>query len=43
MEEGLYKDGGVRGTNYQVENKLLGYILQHAEYKQYFIITIDGV
>ena len=34
---------GLRGTNYHVQNKLQGYIVQHREYSQYFIITINGI
>ena len=33
--------GGLRGTNYYVKiNKLQGYIIQHWQYSQYFIIAI---
>ena len=33
---------GLRGTNYYVQNKLGGYIGQHREYSQYFIVTASG-
>ena len=39
------RDRGLRGTNiamYKV-NKLQGYIVQHRESSQYFIITVNGV
>ena len=35
-------DQEVQTTMYKI-NKLQGYILQHREYSQYFIITINGV
>ena len=36
---------GLRRTNYCMYkiNKLQGYIVQHREYSQYFIITLNGV
>ena len=34
---------GLRDTNYSVQNKLQGYVVQHGEYSQYFIVTINGV
>ena len=41
--KGQYRGKRVTGTNYQALNKLPGYIVQHGEYSQYFIITISGV
>ena len=35
-------DEEVQTTMYQI-NKLQGYIVQHREYSQYFIITLKGV
>ena len=32
---------GLRGANYYVPNELQGYIIQHREYSQHFIITIN--
>ena len=40
---GQYRDRGLKGTNYYIQNKLYRYIVQHREYSQYFIITINGV
>ena len=40
-DEGKYKGRELRSTNYK--KKLQGYIIQHEEYSQYFIITINGV
>ena len=40
---GLHRGRGLRGTNYYAQNKLQGYIVQHGEYSQYFIITLNGV
>ena len=34
---------GLRGTNYYVWNNIQGYIVQHGDYSQYFIMTINGV
>ena len=39
--EEQWRGKGLRGTNYHIENKLQGYIIQHWEYNQYFIITIN--
>ena len=33
----------LRSTDYYVSNKLQGYIVQHREYCQYFMIIINGV
>ena len=41
--EGKYRGKGVRGINYYVKTKLQRYIVQHGEYSQYFIITINGI
>ena len=35
-------DEEVQTTPYEI-NKLQGYIIQHREYSQYFIITLNGV
>ena len=40
--QGTAEDGGLRGTNYSVYNKQPARI-QHREYSQHFIITINGV
>ena len=32
-----------KGTNYYIQNKLQGCIVQHRKYSQYFIIIINGV
>ena len=40
--QGTAGGGGLRGTNYSVYNKLAARI-QHREYSQHFIITINGV
>ena len=32
-----------RSARYQVQNKLQGYVVQHKEYNQYFIITVNEV
>ena len=36
---GQLKGRGLSSTNYDVENKLQGYIVQYREYSKYFIIT----
>ena len=36
-------DKEVQTTTYYKINKLQGYVVQHREYSQYFIITINGV
>ena len=42
--EGQDRGRGLRGTNYYVLiNKVQGYIIQHREYSQYFIITLNGI
>ena len=41
--EGQDRGRRVRDTHCDVENKLQGYIAQHRENNQYFIITINGV
>ena len=41
--EGQDRGRGVRGTTMYKINKLQGYIVQHREYSQYFIITLNGV
>ena len=41
--EGQNRGRGVRGTDYYVQNKLQGYIVQHGECSQYFIITVNRV
>ena len=35
-------DSEVQTTVYKI-NKLQGYIVQHSDYSQYFIITLNGV
>ena len=43
-EQGQKRGRRLRGTNYiRKINKQQGYIVQHKEYGQYFIITINGV
>ena len=43
-EQGQKIGRRLRGTNYiRKINKQQGYIVQHKEYGQYFIITINGV
>ena len=37
QREGQDSGRGLRGTTYNVQNKLQGYIIQHREYSQYFI------
>ena len=34
---------GLKGTDYSVQDKLQGYIVQDKDYRQYFIITINGL
>ena len=38
-----YGDRRLRSTNYYLQNKLQGHIVQHREYSQYFIKAINGV
>ena len=38
-----HRKGESRGTHYHVQNKLQGYVVQHKEYNQYFIITENEV
>ena len=40
--EGQHKGKGIRSTNYDLENKLQGHIIQHRENSQYIVITING-
>ena len=35
------KHWGLRGTNYWVKSKLQGYVVQHGEYREYFLITVN--
>ena len=44
--EGQERGRGLRGTNYYTMykiNKLQGHTVQHREYSQYFIVTINGL
>ena len=41
--KGVVWGRGLKGTNYYVWNKLQGYIVQHEECSQNFIITMTGV
>ena len=42
-EEGRGRGKGLREINDYVENNLQGYIVQHREYSQYFIIIINEI
>ena len=41
--DGQHSGRDLRGINYYRQKKLQGYITQHGEYSQYFIITTNGV
>ena len=41
--KGQYRGRWLRDTNDYIQNKLQGYTVQHKEYSQYFIATINGV
>lgn len=38
---GLYRGGGVGGTNYWAEDRLK-VVLYNGEYSQYYVLTING-
>ena len=40
---GTIGGGELRATRYYVQKKLQGYTVQHREYRQYFIVTINEV
>jgi len=40
--KGQYRGSRLKGSNYQILNKLQRYIVQHKEYSQHFI-TINGL
>ena len=41
--EGQDRGRELRGTNYYVQKKLQGCIVQNREYSQYFAVTINGI
>ena len=40
-EVGIIQGKGIKQTSYYVKNKPQGYIVQHKEYNQDFVITIN--
>ena len=41
--KGQDRGRGTKAINYWIYNKLQGYIVQHEEYSQYFIVNTNGV
>ena len=41
--KGQYTGRGLRGRSYNVYSNLQGYIVQHEDYSEYFMITLNGV